>query len=48
MTVKDQLRILDRNIKQNKADYGLYRQNAEIFALSSGELDKYEWKRFRI
>ena len=43
MTVKDQLKILDRKIKQNKADYDLYRQNAEISALSSGELDKYEY-----
>ena len=43
MTVKDRLKILDRKIKQNKADYDLYRQNAEISALSSGELDKYEY-----
>ena len=43
MTVKDQLKILDRKIKQNKADYNLYRQNAEISALSSGDLGKYEY-----
>ena len=43
MTVKDQLKILDRKIKQNRADYDLYRQNAEISALSSGDLDKYEY-----
>ena len=43
MTVKDQLKILDRNIKQNKADYDLYRQNFEISALSSGDLNKYEY-----
>ena len=43
MTVKDQLKILDRKIKQNKVDYDLYRQNAEISALSSGDLDKYEY-----
>ena len=43
LTVKDQLKILDRRIKQNKADYDLYRQNAEISALSSGDLDKYEY-----
>ena len=42
MTVKNQLKILDRKIKQNKADYDLYRQNAEISALSSGDLNKYE------
>ena len=43
MTVKDQLKILDRKIRQNKADYDFYRQNAEISALRSGELDKYEY-----
>ena len=43
MTVKDQLNILDRKIKQNKADYDFYRQNAEISALSSGDLNKYEY-----
>ena len=36
MTVKDQLKILDRKIKQNRTDYDLYRQNAEISALSFG------------
>ena len=43
MTLKDQLKILDRKIKQNRADYDSYRQNAEISALSSGDLDKYEY-----
>ena len=43
MTVKDQLKILERRIKQNRADYYLYRQNAEISALSSEDLDKYEY-----
>ena len=43
MTVKDQLKILDRRIKWNRADYDLYRQNAEISALSLGDLDKYEY-----
>ena len=43
MTVKDQLKILDRKIRQNKADYDLYRKNAKISALSSGKLDKYEY-----
>ena len=43
MTAKDQLKILDRKIKQNKADYDLYRQNAEISALNSGDLNKYEY-----
>ena len=43
MTIKDQLKILDRNIKQNRAGNDFYRQNAEISALSSGYLDKYEY-----
>ena len=43
MTVKDQLKILDRKIKQNKVDYDLHRQNVEISALTSGDLDKYEY-----
>ena len=43
MTVKDQLKILDRKIKQNRTNYDLYRQNAEISALSSGDLGKYEY-----
>ena len=43
MTVKDQVKILDRKIKQNRADYDLYRTAAEVSALSSGQLDKYEY-----
>ena len=43
MTVKDQLKILDDIIRQNQADYDLYRKNAKISALSSGKLDKYEY-----
>ena len=36
-------KILDNKIRQNKADYDFYRQNAFVSALSSGELDKYEY-----
>ena len=43
MTIKEQFKILDDTIKQNQADYDLYRQNANISALSSGKLDKYEY-----
>ena len=43
MTVKDQLKIFDNKIRQNKADYDLYRKNAKISALSYGKLDKYEY-----
>ena len=41
MTVKDQLKIIDNKIRQNQAD--LYRKDAKISALSSGNLDKYEY-----
>ena len=43
VTVKDQLKILDRKIKQSRGDYDLYRNAAEISALSSSELNKYEY-----
>ena len=43
MTIESQIKILDDKINQNKADYDLYRKNAEISALSSGKLDKYEY-----
>ena len=43
MAVKDQFKILDRKIKQSRADYDLYRENAETSPLSSGNLDKYEY-----
>ena len=43
MNVKDQLKILDNKIRQNQADYDLYRKNDKISALSSGKLDKYEY-----
>ena len=43
MTINEQLQILDNKIRSNKAQYDLDRQNAKISALSSGELDKYEY-----
>ena len=43
MTIKEQIKVLENNIRQNKANYDLYRQNTKISALSSGELDKYEY-----
>ena len=42
MTVTDQIKILNRKIKQNEAQYDLDRKAAKIFALSSTNLDKYE------
>ena len=42
MTVTDQIKILDRKIKQNELQYDLDREAAKISALSSKNLDKYE------
>ena len=42
MTVTDQIKILNRKIKQNESQYDLDREAAKIFALSSNNLDKYE------
>ena len=43
MTINEQIKILDNNIRSNQAQYDLDRQNAIISTLSSGELDKYEY-----
>ena len=43
MTVTAQVKILDDKVKTNKAQYDSDRQAAKISALSSGELDKYEY-----
>ena len=43
MTVADQLKILDRNILKNEAQYDLDRKAAKISALSSNNLHKYEY-----
>ena len=42
MTVADQIKILNWKIKQNESQYDLDRKAAEISALSSKKLDKYE------
>ena len=42
MTVTDQIKVLDRKIKQNESQYDLDREAANISALSSNNLDKYE------
>ena len=41
MTVTDQMKILNRKIKQNDSQYDLDRKAAKISALSSNNLDKY-------
>ena len=43
MTLIDELEILDDKIKANQAQYDLDRKAAQISALSSKELDKYEY-----
>ena len=43
MTVTDQIKILNRKIKQHEAQYDLDREAAEISVLSSNDLDKYEY-----
>ena len=41
MTITDQIKILDRKILQNEAQYNLERKAAKISAFSSNNLDKY-------
>ena len=43
MTVTDQIKILDKNNKQNEAQYDLDKKAAKILALSSRVLDKFEY-----
>ena len=43
MTVTDQIKILDWKYMQNEAQYNLDRKAAKISALSSNNLDKYEY-----
>ena len=43
MTLNDELKILDDKIKSNQAQYDLGKEAAKISALSSKELDKYEY-----
>ena len=43
MTVTDQIKILNRKIMQNEAQFDLDRKAAKISGLSSNNLDKYEY-----
>ena len=43
MTITDQIKILNEKIMQNEAQYDLDRKAAKISALSSNNLDKYEF-----
>ena len=43
MTVTDQIKILNKKIIQNEAQYDLDRKAAKISALPSNNFDKYEY-----
>ena len=43
MTLTEKVKILDDKIKANEAQYALDKEAAKISALSSGELEKYEY-----
>ena len=43
MTITDQIKILNKKIMQNEAQYYLDRKAAKISAFSSNNLDKYEY-----
>ena len=43
MTITDQIKVLDRKILQNEAQYDLYKKAAKISTLSSNDLDKHEY-----
>ena len=43
MTLTRQAKVLDDRVKANKAQYDLHRKAAKISALSSRELEKYEY-----
>ena len=42
MTLTDQIKIVDRKIKQNESQYDLDGEAVKISALSSNNLGKYE------
>ena len=43
MTITDQIKILERKIMKNEAQHDLDRKVAKMSALSSNNLDKYEY-----
>ena len=43
MTITDQIKVLNKKIMQNEAQYDLDRKTAKISALSSENSDKYEY-----
>ena len=43
MTITEKVKILDDKIKANKSQYDLDREGAKVSALSSKNLEKYEY-----
>ena len=43
MAITEQVKILNDKIKSNKAQYDLDRETAKVSALSSKDLEKYEY-----
>ena len=43
MSLSEQIKTIDKKIEQNKAQYNLNKQTAKIFALSSGNVSKFEF-----
>ena len=43
MSLSEQIKTIDKKIEQNKAQYNLDKQTAKIFALSSGNVSKFEF-----
>ena len=43
MVITDQIKILDKKVMQNEAQYDWGTKAATIYALSSNNLDKYEY-----
>ena len=41
MSISEKIKTIDNKIEQNKAQYNLDRQSAQIFALLSGNISKY-------
>ena len=48
MTITDQIKILNRKIMQNEAQYNLDRKAVKISALSANNLDRYEYLTVKI
>ena len=43
MSISEKIKTINNKTKQNKAQYNLDRQTVKIFALSSGNVRKYEF-----